>query len=62
MTLEELDKYRDILQELFDLESGLTDWELDFMKSIDRQLSERSPRLSDAQRDTLTNLWTKHFG
>jgi hypothetical protein len=43
----------DMLDELLDLESGLTAWEMDFLESLDRQ---RERKWSDPQRDKLSQI------
>lgn len=40
---------RKLVQELLDIEEGLTDWEVEFAESVSRWLDTRE-RLTDAQR------------
>jgi hypothetical protein len=49
----------EMLDELLALESGLTEWELEFVENISHR--ERPLELSDKQREKLRGLWEKHI-
>ena len=45
-----------MLNELLEVESGLTGWEMDFIEDLDRQ---RSRTLSERQREKLDQIWVR---
>jgi len=50
-----------MLDELLDLEEGLSDWEVSFIESLDRQ--RRAKRVfTERQRAKIAELWNLAFG
>lgn len=49
------------VQDLLDLEEGLNDWEVDFIKSINTQVKEGNG-LNDNQIAKIDEIWDKHCG
>lgn len=47
MTTEQMQNYRDMVQELLDVESGLTDWEIDFLDSLHAWQGDYRPKQTD---------------
>jgi hypothetical protein len=48
----------EMLQELLDLEEGLTPWELEFIENLSHR--EKPMNLSEKQREKLVKLWERH--
>ena len=46
-----------MLKELLDVEEGLTDWEINFIESLERWEGNFTP----AQAAALEKAWNKHF-
>jgi len=49
--------WEDMLDDLLEVESGLSKWELDFIESLD---DRRGDDLTDRQQDKLEELWLDH--
>lgn len=49
-----------MVEEILDLESGMTGKDMDFIEDLDRRRTEgKSMPLSDAQNDWLVDIWTR---
>ncbi len=49
-------KARDMISDLLQIESGLSDWEVDFVDSVDKNECD----LSEKQRGVVEKLYIKH--
>ncbi len=57
------DSFFSMLDELLEVEEGLTQWECDFIEDLSRHREEiLNFRPSSAQADKLQEIWTKMFG
>ena len=52
------EEYQQLIDDCTARESQLTEWEANFLESVDTQLDERGS-LSPKQVDTLENIWEK---
>jgi len=57
VTVELMPQYRDILQELLDVETGLTSWEVEFIES----LHEWDGAFTKKQAATLEKIYERRF-
>ena len=53
--MSEYEYYQDVLQELLDIESGLTDWEVGFIES----LLNRQGDFTQKQKDMLDKIYER---
>ena len=54
--------YADLLDDLLDVESGMSDWEVSFVDSVDQRRQQVGPAmpLTDKQRAKIDELWMEH--
>ncbi|MCE5324925.1 MAG: hypothetical protein LLG01_00775 [Planctomycetaceae bacterium] len=57
MSKEEQENLRGMLQELLDLESGLTDWEIEFLDSLNNWQGDFRPK----QAETLQKIYDRRM-
>ncbi len=58
-----VDHNRTVLQQLLKIESGLSEWEVDFLDSIAKHpITGNELTLSKKQEDKLDEIWQKHCG
>ena len=55
MTKEDMENYRGMLQELLDLDSGLTDWEVNFLDDLHEWTGDFTPK----QAETLQRIYDR---
>jgi hypothetical protein len=57
MSAQEMREYRDMVQELLDVESGLTAWEIDFLDSLHEWQGDFTPK----QTETLQKIYDRRM-
>ena len=57
-----MSKYQDMLNELLEVEAGLTGWEMDFIDSLCSQgLNEYYDDFTEKQADKIEQIWNRVF-
>ena len=51
------DEARELVDELMDVESGLTAWEMDFVEDLDSRLADRKFRITERQFGKLRQIY-----